>query len=83
MHPNPRERASYMAENFAPLMDAVLLGLWDVPQEPWACIELFTADGHSRGQQLVRVAVKEGVLFFVGFLFPTAIHVCIIFFLVY
>jgi glyoxylase-like metal-dependent hydrolase (beta-lactamase superfamily II) len=72
--PNPRERASYMDENYVPLMEAGLLRLWDGPQRPWPGIELFTADGHTRGQQLVRVAGPEGTLYFVADLIPTAAH---------
>jgi len=73
--PNPRERASYMAENFVPLMEAGVLRLWDGPQRPWPGIELFTAEGHTRGQQLLRVSGKEGVLYFVADLIPMATHV--------
>jgi glyoxylase-like metal-dependent hydrolase (beta-lactamase superfamily II) len=73
--PNPRERASYMEENFVPLMDAGVLRLWEGVQRPWPGVELFTAEGHTRGQQLVRVSGKEGVLYFVADLIPTASHV--------
>ena len=73
--PNPRERASYLPENFVPLMDAGVLRLWDGPQAPWPGIELFTAEGHTRGQQLVRVTGREGVLYYVADLIPTAAHV--------
>jgi glyoxylase-like metal-dependent hydrolase (beta-lactamase superfamily II) len=73
--PNPRERASYIPENFVPLMEAGVLRLWDGPQHPWSGIELFTADGHTRGQQLVRVSGPEGTLYFVADLIPTASHV--------
>ena len=75
LRPNPRERASYMSENFAPLMDAGVLRLWDGPQKPWTGIEMFTAEGHTRGQQLVRVSGREGTLYFVADLIPTASHV--------
>lgn len=73
--PNPRERASYMSENYQPLMEAGLLRLWDGPQRPWPGIDLFTADGHTRGQQLLRVSGREGTLYFVADLIPTASHV--------
>jgi glyoxylase-like metal-dependent hydrolase (beta-lactamase superfamily II) len=73
--PNPRERASYLPENFEPLVEAGALDLWDGPQTPWPGLELFTADGHTRGQQLVRVNGPEGVLYFVADLIPTAAHV--------
>jgi glyoxylase-like metal-dependent hydrolase (beta-lactamase superfamily II) len=73
--PNPRERASYLPENFMPLMEAGVVRLWDGPQSPWPGFELFTADGHTRGQQLVRVSGREGALYFVADLIPTGAHV--------
>jgi glyoxylase-like metal-dependent hydrolase (beta-lactamase superfamily II) len=74
-HPNPRERASYMAENFEPLAEHGVLETWDGPQRPWPGIEIFTAEGHTRGQQLVRIESGEGVLYFVADLIPMAPHV--------
>jgi glyoxylase-like metal-dependent hydrolase (beta-lactamase superfamily II) len=73
--PNPRERASYLLENFDPLEQAGVLRLWEGPQQPWPGIELFTADGHTRGQQLVRVSGGGQTLYFVADLIPTASHV--------
>jgi glyoxylase-like metal-dependent hydrolase (beta-lactamase superfamily II) len=74
-HPNPRERASYLPENFEPLAEAGVLDLWDGPGEPWPGFEIFTADGHTRGQQLVRLHGGEGSVYFVADLIPTASHV--------
>src|SRR5437773_9792696 len=54
--PNPRERASYMPENFRPLEEALVLTFWDGPGEPWPGFQIFTAEGHTRGQQLVRIS---------------------------
>jgi glyoxylase-like metal-dependent hydrolase (beta-lactamase superfamily II) len=73
--PNPRERASYLAENFVPLQEAGVVTLWEGAQQPWPGIELFTADGHTRGQQLVRVSGGGETLYFVADLIPTASHV--------
>jgi glyoxylase-like metal-dependent hydrolase (beta-lactamase superfamily II) len=73
--PNARERASYLPENFQPLMDAGVLTLWDGPQHPWPGIELFLAEGHTRGQQLLRIAGPQGILYFVADMIPTATHV--------
>lgn len=73
--PNPRERASYLGENYDPLMEAGVLRLWDGPQQPWPGVELFTADGHTRGQQLVRVGGGGETLYFVADLIPTRSHV--------
>jgi glyoxylase-like metal-dependent hydrolase (beta-lactamase superfamily II) len=74
-HPNLRERASYMAENFEPLAEAGVLRMWDGPAEPWPGIELIPAHGHTRGQQLVRVGGARRGLYFVADLIPTASHV--------
>ncbi len=73
--PNPRERASYLPENFDPLMEAGVLTLWEGAQRPWPGIEVFTFEGHTRGQQGVRVAGPEGSLYFVADMVPTASHV--------
>lgn len=64
-----------MGENYDPLMDAGVLRLWDGAQQPWPGIELFTAEGHTRGQQLVRVSGGGGTLYFVADLIPTRSHV--------
>ena len=74
-HPNLRERASYMAENFEPLAEAGVLDARDGAGSPWPGIELIPAHGHTRGQQLVRVSGAEGALYFVADLIPTASHV--------
>ncbi len=73
--PNPRERASYLPENFVPLMEAGVLTLWEGPQSPWPGITTWTAAGHTRGQQFVRVEGGGTVLYFVADLIPTATHV--------
>lgn len=73
--PNPRERASYLPENFDALAEAGVLELWDGPRAPWPGVEVFTAEGHTRGQQLVRVAGGGTILYFVADLIPTAAHV--------
>jgi glyoxylase-like metal-dependent hydrolase (beta-lactamase superfamily II) len=74
-HPNPRERASYMAENFEALFEHGALDDWDGQRETWEGIELISAEGHTRGQQLVRVSGPEGSLYFVADLIPTSSHV--------
>lgn len=75
LQPNPRERASYMPENFAPLETAGVLRLWEGPGEPWPGLEVFTAEGHTRGQQLVRVSGGGRALYYVADLVPTRSHV--------
>jgi glyoxylase-like metal-dependent hydrolase (beta-lactamase superfamily II) len=73
--PNPRERASYLAENFEPLVEHGVLETWEGRATPWPGVELLPAEGHTRGQQLLRVSGREGTLYFVADLIPTASHV--------
>jgi glyoxylase-like metal-dependent hydrolase (beta-lactamase superfamily II) len=73
--PNPRERASYMPDDFEPLAERGVLHEWEGPQRPWPEIEIFTANGHTCGQQLLRVSGKQGTLYYVADLIPTSSHV--------
>ncbi|HVP13904.1 MAG TPA: MBL fold metallo-hydrolase, partial [Terriglobales bacterium] len=73
--PNPRERASYLPENFEPLAEAGVLETWDGPGTPWPGIEVLTFEGHTRGQQGIRLSGPEGALYYVADLIPTAAHV--------
>jgi glyoxylase-like metal-dependent hydrolase (beta-lactamase superfamily II) len=75
LRPNLRERASYLPENFAPLQEAGVLELWDGPRSPWPGVSVWTADGHTRGQQFVRIEGGGQVLCYVADLIPTATHV--------
>ena len=75
LRPNPRERASYLGENFVPLELAGVVTLLDGAHTPWPGFELFPAEGHTRGQQLVRISGPEGAAYFVADLIPTAAHV--------
>jgi glyoxylase-like metal-dependent hydrolase (beta-lactamase superfamily II) len=74
-HPNPRERASYSPENYDALEAAGVLTLWDGPARPWPGVETILVNGHTRGQQVVRVEGGGQVAYFVADLVPTAAHV--------
>jgi glyoxylase-like metal-dependent hydrolase (beta-lactamase superfamily II) len=74
--PNIRERASYFSANFQPLLDAGCLTLLDGPvDELLPEISVFVSNGHTRGQQLVRVGQGHSGLVYAGDLIPTSSHV--------
>ena len=52
-----------------------MLELWDGPRTPWPGVSILTAEGHTRGQQLVRIEGGGQVVYFVADLVPTASHV--------
>ncbi len=72
--PNPRERASYLAENFQPL-EAARLTLLDGPEEILPGIRVTPSSGHTTGMQTVRVEGGGRVLRFISDLAPTSHHV--------
>ena len=73
--PNPRERASYMPENYDALMEGGVLTLWDGAVSPWPGVEMILVDGHTRGQQVVRVSGGGVTAYFTTDVIPTAAHV--------
>ena len=64
-----------MPENYDALMEHGVLTLWDGPQQPWPGLETLLVNGHTRGQQVVRVAGGGQAAWFVTDLIPTAAHV--------
>lgn len=74
--PNLRERASYFPANFQPLLDAGVLNLLDGAREnllPGVSVEV--SDGHTQGQQMVRVSDGSTTLLYCGDVVPTSSHV--------
>lgn len=75
-HPNLREKASYYLPNFEPLMEAGQLDLLDgAVAELLPGVSVQTTDGHTVGQQTVRVSDGETTLVYCGDLIPTSTHV--------
>lgn len=75
---SPREGASFLADNLVPLAESGMLSLIDLDGSapgPIPNIVLHRADGHTRGQMLVRVTDGERSLFHAADLIPTAAHV--------
>lgn len=74
--PNLREKASYFSANFEPLLQSGVLELLDGPRENLLPgISLFVSDGHTQGQQIVRVSDGHQSLVYGADVVPTASHV--------
>ncbi len=74
--PNLREKASYFPANFQPLLDAKVLNLLDGSKEnilPF--ISVLTSDGHTQGQQMVKVSDGKTTLLYCADVVPTSSHV--------
>lgn len=74
--PNRRERASYYAPNFEPLIEAGVLKILEGPVENLLPgISVAISDGHTTGQQYVRVSDGKTTLYYCGDVIPTSSHV--------
>lgn len=74
--PNIRERASYYKTNFQPLIDANVLKIIDgdtnniLPN-----ISLRISNGHTKGQQTVKISDDETTLIYAADTIPTSSHI--------
>ncbi|MEW5883812.1 MAG: MBL fold metallo-hydrolase [Armatimonadota bacterium] len=75
MDPNPRERASFLKENFEPLAAQGNIRLLDGGGRFAEGIELLVVSGHTRAMQLVKVFDNAATLLFAADLVPTSAHV--------
>ena len=82
-HASPRESASFLAENLDPLDASGRLVLRDGDDLPAPGLALHVVDGHTRGQQLVRVTDGARSLLHAADLVPTAAHVPLLWVMAY
>ncbi len=78
--PNERERASYLPENFEPLVDEDRLELLDGPCDVLPGVTVAVSDGHTEGLQMVRVNGEgedgePAEVWYTADVVPTASHV--------
>lgn len=72
--PHERNRASYFAENYAPLLEAGVVDFVDGDEEVAPGLRVRRTGGHTRHHQIVEIDGGEGVAVFVADLLPTAAH---------
>lgn len=83
MHPNPREKASFLSENLLPLQESGQLHFvprnarWnrDAFSRDFPGVEIFFADGHTDSQMLPIIAYKGTKVAFMADLTPAAAHI--------
>lgn len=74
-HPHERNRASYLADNFLPLVDAGLVEWIEEDGELLPGISVERTGGHTMHHQLVRITGGGRTAVFVADLMPTTAHV--------
>ncbi len=75
VQPNPRERATYLRENFIPLQESGQLRFTDQERFNIPDIELLYVDGHTEKMILPKLTVQDKTLLFCADLIPSASHV--------
>ncbi len=72
--PNPREKASFFADNLDPIRNWHKLNLLDGPATIAPGITLMVMNGHTEGQQLPLIDYKGTKLLYAADLFPSTGH---------
>ncbi len=75
MKPSDRDRASFLPENYMPIQDAGRLQLLHGAEDILEDLSLQVVNGHTFGQQLVRILGDGRSLLFAGDLIPMSSHV--------
>jgi len=75
MHPHERNRASYFAENYAPLERAGVVDFMDADGEVVPGVSVWRTSGHTRHHQAIRIESGGRTAVFVADLMPTTAHV--------
>lgn len=74
--PNLRERASYFPANFEPLLQENKLNLLNGDTENLlAMVSVYVSNGHTQGQQIVKISDGIKSLLYCGDVVPTSSHV--------
>ena len=74
-HPHERNRASYLPENFQPLMDAGVLTLVDDDAEIAPGVRYRRSGGHTAHHQVVMVTSQGRTAVFTADMYPTTAHI--------
>ena len=74
-HPTEKDRASFMGDDFMPLMDRKILELVDGECEIFPGIEVLVCNGHTSAQQLPKISDGRTTMLFCCDLVPTTSHV--------
>jgi glyoxylase-like metal-dependent hydrolase (beta-lactamase superfamily II) len=75
LHPNERDKTSYLTENFLPLEKARQLSLIKGDAEILEGIEVVLTPGHTASHQSIKITSQGRVLFYLGDLVPSSAHI--------
>lgn len=73
-HPNVRTRATYIADNFSPLLEAGKMELLSGDSQITSDIKTIVTPGHTPGHQCILAESEQGPVFFLSDLATFAVH---------
>ncbi|RYU94471.1 MBL fold metallo-hydrolase [Emticicia agri] len=76
MHPNPREKATFLKENILPMQETGALHFTDKEEKTFGnAIELLYADGHTEKMIMPKIKQGENTYLFIADTIPSHAHV--------
>jgi glyoxylase-like metal-dependent hydrolase (beta-lactamase superfamily II) len=75
VHPNNREKASFLGENIFPIQESGQLHLLEKEEEIYPGIELKFFNGHTQGQIIPHINYKGKTLVYMADLLPSTVHI--------
>ncbi|MDR4505004.1 MAG: MBL fold metallo-hydrolase [Candidatus Scalindua sp.] len=75
LNPSDKDRGSYLRENFVPIAEKEKLHMVEGEGEIFPQIEVLVSNGHTVGQQLVKVSDGKQTLVYCADLIPTVSHI--------
>jgi len=75
LNPSEKDAASFMKENFLPILQQDKLNLIDGPGELFPGLELLLFNGHSPSMQAPKISDGKNTLLFCADIFPTSSHI--------
>ncbi len=82
-HPTEKDRASFMNDDFMPLMDRRMLELVEGEFEIFPGIDVLVCNGHTSAQQLPKISDGKTTMLFCCDLVPTSSHVPLAYIMAY
>jgi len=75
MNSTEKDKGSYIRDNFVPLVEYGVLDLIDGNSKFDDNIEFIVVNGHTFGQQLIKISDADNILLYSCDMFPTAAHI--------
>lgn len=75
VHPNPREKASFLKENIFPIQESGQLKFINPNSIPFPNLEILFVDGHTEKQMLPLIKYKNKTIAFAADLLPSSSHI--------